>query len=226
MEPGPRRACRRSARVVSVALVVGQERRTLGVSVLVGLLWVIPHVASACSCMEPRPPTESLASAAAVFEGRAVARRGPDDAGGVDPIVYEFEVARRWKGEVGERVTIHTAASSAACGRRYEIDEAYLLYAYEAGGVLRDSICSRTRRIIEADADLEALGPGQPPVGDSPEQTPSEARDPPRIEPSPAPPATAEPRGCRIAGDPSTPALALALGLVALLIGRPRRLRR
>lgn len=205
-----------------MAPVVGQERRTLGVSVLVGLLWVIPHVASACSCIEPRPPTESLASAAAVFEGRAVAQRGPDDASGVDPIVYEFEVARRWKGEVGERVTITTAASSAACGRRYEIGEAYLLYAYEADGILRDGMCSRTRRLADADADLEALGPGRPPVGGGPEQAPSEARDPPRIEPSPAPPATAEPRGCRIAGDPSTPALGLALGLVALAIRRRR----
>ena len=206
-----------------MATVSGQLRRALRAGVLGLSLWALPHAeARACSCLPPAPPSQALAQAAAVFEGRVTS--GAEVA--ADPSLfislrrYEVEVLRVWKGELGDAAAVVTPSSSAACGRRFEIGERYLIYASRGDdGELTDYLCSRTRPSASADEDLAVLGPGTSParVG-----APSADREPARIEPRPpadAPPPTASPRGCAIA-PPSLPVVVL------LFAARRRRARR
>ncbi|HFE44141.1 MAG TPA: hypothetical protein ENJ18_01425 [Nannocystis exedens] len=207
-----------------------QVRQICLVSLLVAGAWAIPHVASACSCLPPEPPKEALEKAQAVFVGRVLEI---SEEGGGDMLArrrYRFEVSRFWKGELGETITLSSAASSAACGRSYAQDEQYLIYASTDpnGGGLVDFLCSRTRTLASADEDLAVLGPGKVVETPLPTTTPSD-REPPRIEPpqDPAsePPATEpSPKGCTISATESTPPLGLAvLLLLSIAFRRNRR---
>jgi len=212
-----------------VLTVTEQGRRISLVSLLVAGSWAIPHVASACSCLPPEPPKQALDSAEAVFVGRLIAA---DDASADDTvrrIYYQFQVSRAWKGELGATVTLSSAASSAACGRGFALDDEYLIYASaDQSGELTDSLCSRTRTLVSADEDLALLGPGRPPAPNTaaPSTAPS-AQEPPRIEPpakdhEATPPVTeAAAKGCAIAG--TSPPLSLASLLILGIAGVVRR---
>jgi len=213
-----------------VPTVTEQGRRICLVSLLVAGSWAIPHVASACSCLPPEPPKDALDKAEAVFVGRVVVA---DDAGADDTfrrIHYQFEVSRSWKGEPGATVTLSSAASSAACGRSFALDEEYLVYASaDQSGDLTDSLCSRTRTLVSADEDLAVLGPGRLPETAAPTTAPSD-QEPPRIDPPAEDPAAAPPvteaaaKGCAIAGTrPPLGLTALLLLGIAGLVGRRER---
>lgn len=134
-----------------------------------------------------------------------------------------FEVLRTFKGDAPRFVEVLTMSSSAACGRKYQPGETYLVYAAQANGGLSDNLCSRTRRSIHAADDLAVLGTGVEPgkVDAASEAGPGNV-EPPRIEhPPEAPPAvTPERRGCAasIAGQDPGPATALLmlLGVASL----------
>ncbi len=197
-------------------------------SLLVAGTWVIPHVASACSCLPPEPPKEALEKAEAVFVGRLVE---VSEEGGGNMLArrrYQFEVSRYWKGELGKTTTLTSAVSSAACGRSYAQDEEYLIYASvdANGGGLVDFLCSRTRTLASADEDLAVLGPGEAIA--APQTTTPSDREPPRIEPlsdaASGPPTTEPPpKGCRISTTESTPPLGLAVLLLIGIAGCRRR---
>jgi MYXO-CTERM domain-containing protein len=111
----------------------------------------------------PPPLAESLAAAAAVFEGRPT--RGSSTAS--DSVYgalveYRFTVSRRWKGEVPAEVSVWTPSSDAACGRPFE-DAPHLVFASMREGRLMVSLCSATT-VITAATDLGALGPPLPPA--------------------------------------------------------------
>jgi uncharacterized protein (TIGR03382 family) len=128
--------------------------------------------AHACSCGERGSVEMDLAEAAAVFEGvvRAVgptSRRlttlQPGDqypALGVD-----FEVVRRWKGEVVRLQVVLTPTSGASCGLDFAVGESYVVYATrQADGMLAAWLCWRTSRTRDAGEDLAILGKGEPPL--------------------------------------------------------------
>jgi MYXO-CTERM domain-containing protein len=128
--------------------------------------------AHACSCGERGSVEMDLAEAAAVFEGvvRAVgptSRRlttlQPGDqypALGVD-----FEVVRRWKGEVVRLQVVLTPTSGASCGLDFAVGESYVVYATrQADGMLAAWLCWRTNRTRDAGEDLAVLGKGEPPL--------------------------------------------------------------
>ncbi|MEZ4385023.1 MAG: hypothetical protein R3A79_27080 [Nannocystaceae bacterium] len=193
-------------------------------SVLVAGMWGIPHVSRACSCLPPEAPQAAFEQAAAVFIGTAAVV--VDDASDDNSMAfrrYEFEVKGSWKGDPPRRVAITTAASSAACGRSFEMGEAYLIYAAPGrDGELVDHLCSRTRPRASADEDLEVLGPPKVPEDEAPPTEPSD-REPPRIEPPPAaapPPTDPPPKGCSVA---AAPPVALSLPLLLALARRRRR---
>ncbi|MGE0788571.1 MAG: hypothetical protein AB7S26_23065 [Sandaracinaceae bacterium] len=115
--------------------------------------------ASACSCMAAPPAREALEAADAVFEGRVVSI---EDEGPMRAVT--FEVVQYWKGADQERIVVRTGASSAACGIAFEVDTSWLIYAEQRPDGLGTGLCSRTRRIEEAENDLAVLEAGVVPV--------------------------------------------------------------
>ncbi|MCA9694223.1 MAG: hypothetical protein KC636_31850 [Myxococcales bacterium] len=189
-------------------------------SMLVAVIWAIPHAVRACSCARSPDPRVALDQADAVFLARVVEEpsRTQRIAG---EVTYGFDVMRQWKGDPAPRVTIKTQSSSAACGRRFRMAKTYLVYATREGtGRYSDNLCSRTRELDQADDDLKLLGPGSP-VRVEPEVDGDNDREPPFLAPPPpdlALPKSAEPgkRGCDVAsgGGPRAPLSLLWLALI------------
>ncbi len=172
--------------------------------------------ASACSCMEMDVAT-AVERADAVFEGRVVeVVRGADPS---LPVRVRLEVVQQWKGVDDEHVTVETAADSAACGVAFEEDTSWLVYATRADGVLRTGLCSRTKRIEDADEDRAELGAGVVPV----DVSESDGVE----EPAHEPPARGGCASCAVTTRSRPgPLRTLAIGLaVAALVLRRRRAR-
>lgn len=150
--------------------------------------------------MQPPSPRAAAAEASAVFEGRTFGVHR--EAGKVR---FTFEVSRVFKGEIGSTVEVYSNATSSMCGRSFEAGVPYLVYArHSPAGVLVDSMCSRTRASRSAAEDFAELGAGSGPPRPEIAVATRPAIEPPRIEPSPPPPAPSK-RGCTtgIIDDPS-----------------------
>jgi hypothetical protein len=132
--------------------------------------------AYACSCVGASTVEESLRTSDAVFSGEVVGlgAEDPQPRDGTPLGGVEFRVKESWKGvsdssviiygqgegyfgEVGEEVVINS------CAVTFEQDESYLVYAYRGGenasGPLGTDICTATKPLSDAGADLRALGP-------------------------------------------------------------------
>jgi hypothetical protein len=141
----------------------------------------------ACECVGSSTPTQALDQSAAVFSGQVVAithgtrwvdakaKRPPDcflmgtfDEAGIalcedEDYLVTFEVFNSWKGLQGERVEVRTTSQGPACGFDFRVRQAYLVYASASGpnGSLTTGFCTRTRRIADAQKDVEILGKPQ-----------------------------------------------------------------
>ncbi len=126
-----------------------------------------PRTASACSCLPPGSPQESMESSVAVFAGRVSSVMPAPEYGNN----VTFNVTQSWKGPTGADISVFTASDSAACGVNFETGKDYIVYASanEDDGTLRASLCSRTHKLMVNDEDLAALG-----VGAIPEPMPTE----------------------------------------------------
>lgn len=192
-------------------------------SVLAGLLGALvllgfapPGRAAACSCVQVSP-THALEEHDAVFEGRVVAVDAPSDPSGRR--VATFEVVQQWKGVERERVVVSTAAAGSLCGVGFEEGTSWLVYADRTGGELSTGLCSRTRRIEDAEEDLAALGAGVVPI----EITGADEVE----EPAPTAPSRGGCASCAVGAPRPTPAgAALALGVLGGALGRRRLGRR
>ncbi|MFC1543127.1 FlgD immunoglobulin-like domain containing protein [Candidatus Neomarinimicrobiota bacterium] len=113
---------------------------------------------SACSCWGPFSPAAEFERVDAVFSGVVEAVR-------IEGFIYEvtIRVIDSWKGITEKRVTVYTTPPSPACGYHFEQGSSYLVYAYLSeptwfpyycDGCLVTSICTRTRSMSEASADL------------------------------------------------------------------------
>ena len=118
-------------------------------------LLVAPEPAHACSCVQV-PPAQAMAEHDAVFEGRVLSVEPASDPSQV--MTATLEVVQHWKGVETEQVTVSTAAMESVCGVSFEVGTSWLVYADVENGALRTGLCSRTRRIEEADEDLAELG--------------------------------------------------------------------
>ena len=113
--------------------------------------------ARACSCMR-LTPSEGLTSSHAVFTGE-VTKIEKNEATRFGGLEVTLRVKRVWKGELGEEVKVHTAASSAACGYTFVKGTTYLVYAVrDEADPMRVSLCSRTAPEDQAKEDLDFLG--------------------------------------------------------------------
>ena len=153
--------------------------------VFMTLLTVRPQVTYACSCAVSASPLEAMEQSAAVFEGTVVSIKEKFKImqSSADPVRVTFQVGARWKGEMGEKVTVTTALSGASCGFEFTKGERYIVYAggeegEGKGGTakLTVSLCSRTAMFSGAEEDLNELGAGM--SGGSPTEPPGIADDP------------------------------------------------
>lgn len=112
----------------------------------------------ACSCLAPPPPQEALEQSTAVFAGRVVEIRAVNER----RLEVLFDIEESWKGVSGQRVLVWTPSNEAACGMNFMWGERYLVYASDSEG-LSVLLCSRTAPLANAEADIEALGPGLEP---------------------------------------------------------------
>lgn len=140
-----------SALILSATLIVGETS------------------ARACSCAPPKSPSIEQERAAAVFSGGVTAvkeQKATSNSSGMMEVV--FDVDKAWKGVNSRTIIIFTASNSAACGYGFRVGVDYLVYAYGAEGQLRTGLCSRTKRLSEARADLDELGSGEEMSGGAP----------------------------------------------------------
>lgn len=139
----------------------------LTVSCLVVLL---PDCASACPCAleggsrEEKIVEGALSDSWAVFSGEVVAvEQGRSNS----PIPVNDTVTLRisevWKGTWPGTVEVSTPSQVGACGNHFEEGQGYLVYAYGKRG-LKTDICTETKPLEKAGADLAVLGDSERPT--------------------------------------------------------------
>ena len=149
----------------------------IGVALIVSLiaLWFLvePEPSYACECFPPGSPSEELANSTAVFMGQVISirefERSDNSTSGADPTTVEFDVQTVWKGSNYGTMFLTTRRDESACGFSFRKGETYVVYSHDGSTV---SLCSRTRRLSDAAADLAELGEGSVPVQDRVAPTP------------------------------------------------------
>ena len=141
----------------------------IGVALIVSLiaLWFLvqPEPSYACSCVPHDSPSEELERSALVFMGRVVSvrefERGDNTKTSLDPTTVEFDVQTVWKGSNYGTMFLKTFRDGSACGFSFREGETYVVYSHDGSTVY---ICSRTRRLADAAADLAELREGRRPA--------------------------------------------------------------
>ena len=133
----------------------------LGIAAVVGQLFLQAAPAWACSCRAGVLVADALAESDAAFVGVFTGRDDPLVHGELissgRPVVNHFEVERRVKGAIGERVDVEAAAGGASCGLELEVGERTGLLLQWTGTGWRSSLCSQTEP-----AGLLAFAPAGP----------------------------------------------------------------
>lgn len=78
--------------------------------------------------------------------------------GGNDTV--SLRVSEVWKGPDQGTLQVSTPSQGGACGYHFEEGREYLVYAHGKQG-LKTHICTETKPLAEADADLAVLGEGE-----------------------------------------------------------------
>jgi len=142
---------------------------------------LLPMPVFACLCAGTQTVNQAYKQSAAIFAGRMIAeeyRKGIKDEFAeqdnqwrgknrqYEVLVYRFEVTRWYKGDNGtreavlvtERVRFDDGTESVSdCGLGFTTDIDYLIYAYSYKDNLGTGVCSPTKRLARAQADLVAL---------------------------------------------------------------------
>jgi len=126
---------------------------------LISLAWfgTTSSVNATMRCLvEPNSVKKALKQSAAVFAGEVLEFKT-----GRHFMEARFRVERSWKGVESEEVLV--LADSTAESPHYRTGEKYLVFAGIQYGKLFTGNCSRTRRIADAQEDLQQLGEGKAP---------------------------------------------------------------
>lgn len=132
------------------------------------LLVLNTNAANACSCLITTPE-QSFKNANAVFAGKVINVVQPNGRGGGAPspsmngVKVIFEVSKVWKGTPTQQLVITTPDSSASCGYNFQKGQNYLVYASTQDNQLQTGLCSGTKTLSTAQADLSVLGSGKTP---------------------------------------------------------------
>ena len=144
--------------------VTSRSLRFILISAIVAS-WFIgtPTASYACSCIAPGSPTGELARSTAVFTAKVTEIKAPIRGpltSSADPIKITFQVYNRWKGPPEVTLVATTPRSGASCGYDFQEGQDYIVYANGDASDLRVGLCSLTKPLALASADLEQLGPG------------------------------------------------------------------
>ena len=117
--------------------------------------------ALACSCADMGAGVcQTYWVTPAVFSGRVVqvedVKRTAEEGYFLKKKV-RFAVIDAFRGVTGETVEVLTGSGGGDCGYNFEVNESYLVYAWNNGGKLSTGICSRTRRLTDAAEDLHYI---------------------------------------------------------------------
>jgi hypothetical protein len=125
-----------------------------------------PSDAVACSCMGGIPLCETFWKTPVVFSGEVLEieliPRGSQPASLLSRIV-RFRVDDVWRGNVSGVIEVQTGSGAGDCGYAFQKGVRYLVFAHERGGVLSTGICSPTKPLAEASADLAYVRQPFPP---------------------------------------------------------------
>ena len=140
---------------------------SLVLAVLGVVFLVPPDCASACTCAMPSGSQkeiakDALAGSEAVFSGELVDFEKSTSPSGEMTIIggastATLRVSEVWKGPERETLEVSTSSQEGACGYPFEEGREYLVYAYGGQGLETD-LCSQTKPLSEAGADLAVLG--------------------------------------------------------------------
>lgn len=124
---------------------------------VVGLVFLLPDCASACSCGGGGSKEEivewALSHPGAVFSGEVVEVDKGSQISNVALRVNEV-----WKGPQQETIQVSTPSYGAACGYPFKKGQEYLIYAYKKEGPFKVDLCSQTKPLSKASEDLALLG--------------------------------------------------------------------
>ncbi len=139
-----------------------------------GIVLLAPDSASACSCAGGGSKKEmvewALSHPGAVFTGEVI-----DLQKGSSSSSVTLRVSEVWKGPQRETIQVSTPSYGASCGYPFKEGQEYLVYAYWGNQgtpprpALKVDLCSSTKPLSEAGADLALLGNGEEPKDDSDE---------------------------------------------------------
>jgi hypothetical protein len=137
--------------------------------VAAGTVLLVPASAYACSCVTASDVRHAR-WAEAVVVGTVVDAHGPPwwrlPRSSSDPVTYEVDVDRLFKGATGTSAAVRSAGSEASCGIDLEVGDRYLLFAQRDGeGELGVGLCDGTREATPAALERveDILGPAYPP---------------------------------------------------------------
>lgn len=124
-----------------------------------------PLAAFACSCISEQPSCQAFGSARAVFVGKVTGAREQRERKNADgtTTTYQvgeiyFNVEQSFLGVKSSRVVIHSGTGGGDCGYWFLKGQRYLVYAYGSSmTTLTTTFCTRTRRLEDADEDLNFL---------------------------------------------------------------------
>ncbi len=131
---------------------------------VLGFVFLLPDCASACTCaLEGGSQKEivegALSDSEAVFSGEVVAvEQGTATASGPGNDTVTLRASEVWKGPEQEALEVRTPSQGMACGYRFEEGREYLVYAYTGKRGLETNICTETKPLAKAGADLALLG--------------------------------------------------------------------
>lgn len=74
-----------------------------------------------------------------------------------DPVAATIRVSKIWKGASCDTLIIHTVRSEVSCGVEFRKGQEYLIYASGSKDHLTTDLCSRTKRVDQAEMDLSIL---------------------------------------------------------------------
>jgi hypothetical protein len=139
---------------------------------VLALLALLPDCASACSCAilgnSPEERAEiALKESTAVFSGEVLdVEKGPLTRmlglGFRTPSSrVTLRISEVWKGPQRETLEVSTPSQGGACGYSFSEGQKYLVYASGKEETFQTHLCSETKPLSKASADLEALGNGE-----------------------------------------------------------------
>jgi len=137
---------------------------------VLGVVFLLPDCASACSCAMPPGSQEeraerALAESSAVFSGEAVeVEEGPSikmmGISGLRSSRVTLRTSEVWKGPQRETLEVSTPRDGMSCGYPFKEGQEYLVYANTGKQGLEAYLCTETKPLEKAGADLAVLGDG------------------------------------------------------------------